>query len=249
MYLLLSCFVLLLGALSITAQVPSDRALAGLRGNVKSVETATQETDRTGKPAYPVEKQSTDEYDPSGNLVKSIHHVSGGRTVYFMLDGKRVSRYEQIPGAKSITVQVPVSSAEPAPEPARKKGDGRYERRYEYKLDPSGRVTEVVSYNSDGTLHETRRFKYDASGRIASETVSDPKRAVYGDEFLYDAGGIVIGRNAAFYLASGEREVTPFRYSKIKLDAQGNWIYRVTSQGEGKDAEVVSIETRKITYH
>ena len=248
MKLLLST-ILISGILNSSAQVPSDRELAGLRGSVKSVEISAQETDRTGKPAYPVEKQDTHEYDRGGTLIKTTHHVSGGRSIYFTLDGKHVSRYEHIPGAKTITVQVPVGAPADISRSAGSKGDPRYEYRYDRKLDPSGRVTAIERYNSDGSLRETRAFTYDTAGRIATETLVEPKGPVLGDIYKYDAKGVVIQRASVFYLASGEREVIPFRYSNIKLDAHGNWVYRVVTQGEGKDAEIVSIETRKITYH
>lgn len=232
--------------------MPNDRELAGLRGNVKTVETSRQETDRAGKPAYPIEKESTDEFDRSGTLIRTTHHVSGGRSLYFTLEGNRVSLYEQIPGAKPVVVNVPVGSAssDAPPEPAKAKGDSRFESRYEYKIDTGGRVTAIKRYDNGGSLRETRKFTYDAAGRIATETLVEPKGPVLGDIYHYDANGGVTQRDSVFYLASGGSEVTPFRYSNIKLDEHGNWIERAVSQvDESGKVEVIHIETRKITYH
>jgi hypothetical protein len=247
MRLLLPLIVLLL-PLVIAAQLRSDRDLAGLHGTVKAVETSRQETDRAGKPAYPIEKESTDEYDRSGDLIKTTHHVSGGRTTYYMLDGKRVSKYETIDSSKVKMVEVPVGTAPPS-EPKKAKGDPRYEYLYEYRSDKGGRVIAVERYNNDDSLRDARKFTYDAAGRVASETTIEGKGPSFGDVYKYDANGTVIQRDSIFYMANGEKEVTPFYYSKIKLEDHGNWLYRLVTQGEGKDAQIIAIETRKITYH
>lgn len=246
MKLLLPIVAIICSSLVISAQTANDLALSGLRGKVKLVETWTRETDRSGKPAYPAQKESTDEYDITGNLVRSTHHVTAGRTIYFTLDGQRVSRYEQIgPGIK---VEVPVGTAEESGR-AKTSGDSRYEYRYTYIRDSAGRVVQIDEHRNDGTLWQVRKFTYDEAGRLASETVTKDGRLSHGDLYKYDANGVLIERGSVLYLISGEKEVTPFRFSRHKLDRQGNWIERTMSQGEGPDAEIIAVETRKITYH
>ncbi len=239
----------MISGLGIIAQPASDRTLAGLRGIVKVVDSWSQNTDANGKPEYPIEKQSTDEYDKAGNLVKSTHHVSRGRSLYFIIDGDRVSKYEQFGEPLTVhTIAAPAGTAE-APAPPKQTGDPRYEHKYTYKLDNLGRIIEIVDHRNDGRLFETRKFTYDESGRLATETAIRDGRPSHGDIFKYDANGNVIERGGVFYLFSGEKEVTPFRYSKIKLDAKGNWVERTVTQVDGAKAEVIAIETRKIKYY
>jgi hypothetical protein len=244
-----SIIVLMIGSVCVIAQTASDRTLAGLRGNVKTVETSSQETDARGKPAYPVEKQSTDEYDEEGNLVKSTYHVSRGRSIYFKLDGNRVSKYEQFgPELTVQTVVTPAGTSE-TPGPEHKQGDPRYEHKFTYKYDRSGRITEIDDHKNDGSLWQTRKFTYDEAGRLASETVIEKGRPSHGDIYKYDGDGTVIERGSVFFLFSGEKEVTPFQYSKIKLDSKGNWTERTVSQSVEGKPEIISIETRKIKYY
>ena len=239
----------MISGLGIVAQPMSDRALAGLRGNVKTVETSSQSIDMDGKASYPVEKQSTDEYDKSGNLVKTTSHVSRGHSLYLTIDGKRVSKWEQTGEPLIIQTLPGPGGIANDPAPPKQTGDARYEHKYTYKYDTSGRITEIEDHRNDGSLWQTRKFTYDAAGRLASEIVTEKGRPSHGDTYKYDASGTGIERGGIFYLASGEKEVTPFLYSRIKIDSQGNWIERTVSQGNGESAEVIAIETRKIKYH
>jgi len=248
MKFLLSTVVLTICSVGVFAQQGTDRELAGLRGKVKVVENWSQDTERDGKPIYKNAIQSADEYDQSGSLVKSTYHVSAGRSIYFLLDGKRVSKYEQLEG-RPVPQLITVAGAPETPAPAENKGDPRYEHRYAYKFDSSGRIIAIEDYKNDGRLWETRKFTYDAAGRIAGETISRDGKPEFDYIFKYDAGGTMIEKESVWYWVNGGKETTLYRYSKIKADSRGNWTERTVTQGDGKDAEIIMVESRKIKYH
>src|SRR5687768_8371911 len=126
MKFLLSTIVLTVCSLGVVAQQGTDRGLEGLHGKVKLVENWSRDTDRDGKPAYPAGIQSADEYDQAGNLLTSTYYISGGRSIYFVLDGQRVSRYEEFEGP-TVKKLITVVGAPESPAPAKKQGDPRYD--------------------------------------------------------------------------------------------------------------------------
>jgi YD repeat-containing protein len=150
---------------------------------------------------------------------------------------------------RQVPQLITIAGAPETPAPAENKGDPRYEHRYTYKFDLSGRITEIEDRKNDDSLWETRRFTYDAAGRVATEIIIKNGKPEFAFGFKYDAGGTRIEKESVWYYVNGEKETTVFRYSDIKLDSRGNWTQRRVSQVEGKDAESVMIETRKITYH
>jgi hypothetical protein len=215
----------------VLARVRSDAEDEGLRGNVKTVFTESE--DLSGTWSVQGRKPSWLEYyDSLGNLTKRDFYDYKGNlseiTVYGYLDVGRVSRSKRIEreyNPPPITLGPPTG---PAPKP-----DARYSNKFTFQYDEQKRLTEKSWFMNNGELQIRYVYKY--SGNQV-------------EELLYSADGSLNQRYLAILDGKGNKtERTSFetgngavrdKYSyTYEFDAHGNWVKQTTSKWMTKDGK------------
>lgn len=250
--------VVLLSLVPCSAQKMTDREFSGLKGDVKLVSESEQKlSPETGK-----EEPTTDtEYAKVGNELQKTNHFFGSRTIYFVLDGAKVSRSEKFAESKFKleSIATIVGSSDTAPTSKEKakpsnvrKTDERFEYRYEYKYDARGRIVREIQYTNTGERDDDTEYVYDKVGHLAAETKKIPGQGTFKDTYRYDSNGMLVENTAIFYTESGARQFTlSYTYSDYKLDGNGNWIERkeaVKHADEPNEIPKVTVQRRRITY-
>lgn len=225
----------------------TDRELEGFRGKVKVVESWSEDSGPDGKPAKRPEVMDIEAYDLEGNRVSSTSYWTGEKNTYFALDGDRVAKTERITNDPRVKMQI-LGTIETGDE--KKPKDNRFDERYKYEYNKNGRITEVKQYLSDGNLWLTKKFTYDAAGRIILEIGTIEDRPRFQQSVIYDANGNEVESIYVDYDSRGKKDTDYFKYTNYKFDNAGNWIKRTeTTLDKDKNVTRVRIAGRTITYH
>lgn len=186
-------------------------------------------------------------YDERGNMTEIIHYnISGeviGKDIYKFddknheiekdnywkgkLNGKVITTYDY----KSMIVTVSFYN-----------GDGRFERKYHYKIDDKG--NQLENYDWSGALTSKSRFEYNDKGKITKEYSEawgmDTTNAVI--VYKYDEHDIEIKRTITDLNTNSVSSVkTDYTYDKF-----GNWIKQVTTWSWSDSRKT---EKREIEYY
>jgi hypothetical protein len=229
------------------SQRMTDRDLEGFRGNVKVVESWSEQQGPDGKPVKKPEVMNIEAYDIEGNRVSETSYWTGEKNTYFVLDGDRVAKTERITNDPRVKIQM-LGTIETGGQ--KKPKDKRFDERYKYEYDKSGRITELKQYFSDGKLWLTKKFTYDTAGRIILEKGTIEDRPRYQESLTYDSNGNEIESVYVDYDSQGKKDTDYFKYTNYKFDKAGNWIERTeTTLDKDKKVTRVGIAGRTITYH
>jgi hypothetical protein len=143
------------------------------------------------------------------------------------------------------------------PPKARKKGPGRddrYDERYEYKYDDSGRLIDKLSYENNGDLNGRVVFNYTGDQKEQLIYVRNNKRAEKKVDLLAGRSVWILDRNGNPVKAFGYADDRVLITSEFKYtyDSQGNWITRTTNAQiewePNKPEKRTEFEIRTITY-
>lgn len=224
----------------------SDASDEGLRGNVRSVLTESEDLSGTWS-VQGRKRNSFATYNDKGNKVREERYDYTGNlteiTVYGFIDGSRVSASRWIEHEYNPPPVLSVS-----PPGASTKSDSRYGYRYEFKYDARKRLIEKTYFHSSGKIWLRYAYKYDGN-KI--------ERMVYAEDgslnqrylsVLDDKGNEI--ETTVFEIEGPVRHKDSFAY---EFDAKGNWTKRTTSRIVMKDGreqrEPSSVYFRKITYY
>lgn len=224
----------------------SDAIDEGLRGNVKTVTSETQ--DLSGTSSVPGRKRNSFEtYNEQGNKLRTEFYDYQGNLdrifVYGFIDGSRV--------ADSRTIEHeynPPRGSAPPPASTGKKSDPRYHYKFDFKYDDKKRLIEKTWIQNNGDVW--LRYVYKYSGNQMENLVYGADGSV-NQRYLYkldDKGNQV--EQTIFERDGSIRVKRSFTY---EFDGKGNWTKRSTSQVVMKDGraqlEPASVQFRTITYY
>ena len=200
----------------------SDLHKDNLKGKVKSVAVYNIDHDRRQTDKYIVSEEL---YNEEGDRVRGVYYNDNSEprsvAVYGYVDGMRVARWGsvkdesgQLPADSSV--QMPVSDQE---QPARK-SDARFDTKYVYKYDPSGRLAEEVHLSNAGELQTRTVYKYESpTRRLIREFAGGRDELARTTETLDDAGNVV-----ELWLYDEYKKVQDIQVIKHEFDSHGNWI-------------------------
>jgi hypothetical protein len=104
--------------------------------------------------------------------------------------------------------------------------DGTLSRRYVYTYGANGQLAQVLlyKYDDDGSIEEKRISTYDEQENVIASSCFDEDQRPIEDrmEWKYNDDGEII-ESATFDLRGGRYSTTSYSYDR---DAQGNWIKR-----------------------
>lgn len=230
----------------------TDARDANLKGKVKSV--THRHTDHASPHSPKRMLTGEDLYNEAGNRVRSIDwdDISPvGVTVYGYLDKMRVSRRGNIEYTDcekpAIQTCVPLVHALPTPKDAAK-ADDRYDLRWVYKYDPSGRLAEEVHLNNRGEILTRTVYTYETDARrVVLHFAAGPEPLARVVEIIDPAHGNIVEE----WLHDEDQKVNAIRYYSYKLDDRGNWIeQKITERWPPeKRTKPVATAYRTITYY
>lgn len=202
-----------------------DREVKNLKGNVKSVESASSPIDKSsGRAEARRVRTGREEFDPAGNLTVETQYDQFGEVLvvvtHSFLDGERVVK-EELKGGR---------------------GSG-YAVKLKYKYDSDGKRIESTHVLSDGSTptrlvynfngNEREELQYSAGGSLAYKYVHK----------LDDKGNEVETVTTRYVGVRDPVNVTT-TYKYVEFDSHGNWTRRQESR-EGNSWMIY----RTITYH
>ena len=228
----------------------SDLYKDNLKGKVKSVALYNIDHERRQTDKFIVSEEF---YNEEGDRVRGVYYNDNSRprsvAVYGYVNGVRVARWGsvkdqngQLPSDRSV--QVPVSDQQPT-----RKSDKRYDTKYIYKYDSSGRLAEEVHVSNAGELQTRTVYKYESPTRRLIQEFADGKEELARTtETLDDAGNVV-----ELWLYDEDKKVQDIQVIKHEFDSQGNWIVEkvfIKETVDGKtDLKPLATNFRTITYY
>lgn len=247
----------------------SDAKLERLKGQVKSIVSTSKAISGyadwvlSDKTKY----QTTSLYNKEGELIEKIHEGGSNRKyVYSKVDGYKTFKSVELKAPEknpphvtgrwgSVEKEEPIEPNEKLTEP-----DKRFDFKYIYEINSSGRVIAERQYGNDGKLFRKRTFDYNKAGILVKETEEDTvARMTYS--FTYDANGNVVEvMKTRDIKGAGTDSKERITYTEFRFDSEGNWIERkVTSYIEteplpqykipAKTYTLVNAESRTLTYY
>lgn len=234
--------VLLLTSLlapSVLGQKP-DRETQNLKGNVKSVESATSRMDQSsGRPERARQRTSREEFDASGNLTVETRYDQYGDVVavlaYSYLEGERVVK-EQTKDKRGLGVRPRNPGPSRAPDPP-------YTAKLQYKYDSHGNRIETTQVFSNGSPSTKQVYSYSSNER-AEQIYSADGALTYKFAHKLDDKGNEVETVTTRYEDSRDPLQVTTTYKYLEFDSQGNWTRRMESRGN--ESWIVH---RTITYY
>lgn len=244
----------------------SDEALKGLIKNVVTEEEQYYESVLFGETE--INLQSVDDYDPKGNLTKSVLYVANlprAVRLYGFLKGERVfretRRYPLISLATDEKEKKQTVTPPPPPETRIFKVKHKYDekgRLLEKKVvSEQGHELEILTFR-DKTVERAFDDAYYIFGPNHFEKTKVTSKLDATGNSLEDSTLVRQGTNPRFHSIPGQpylENYSPrYRTEKVvheyQFDAKGNWIKRVTSVVT-KDKGLVPayVTYRRITYY
>lgn len=245
----------------------SDTKLKGLKGQVKSLVSTSKsisgyaEWVLKDKTKY----QTTYLFNSEGELTESIHEGSSiTKAIYSKIEGYKTSRTVELktPEKRDQDRFTVMGSKEEPIEPNEKltEPDKRFDFKYVYETDKSGRVISERQYENNGKLFRKRTFEYNKAGTLVKET-EEGSTAVMTYSFIYDDKGNVVEVNKTRDLkVAGSDSKERITYTEFKFDSVGNWTERKTTSYietepmpqykiPAKTYTLVNVEYRTLTYY
>jgi hypothetical protein len=246
----LLCFVLLLVGTAYAQTKQSDREFEGLKGGVKSV--LTERADANMKAGKLVEskrrKHEHMTFEPNGNssVLKHFQWDTGElfeTRTFIQIDGDKATNIEIGPGSITGTLTEQPPDAKPA-----KPWDPRYDYKFKYKYDNSGRIVEETMWQGDGD--PWLRYLYEYLPGERRELVFD-KDGVLNQKYIYklDAKGNET-EMITYDTITGEIEGKE-KYTYPRFDRQGNWTKRIEYEADsdsGFKFKLREVKYRTLTY-
>ena len=233
-------------------EVRSDLFHQNLKGRVKSVATYNIDHDRRQTDKFIVSEEF---YNEDGDRTQGVYYNDYSQprnvAVYGFIDNMRVARWGDVkdkngkrPSDRSV--QVPVSDKERRPA---KKTDKRYDTRYVFKYDSSGRLAEEVHLSNTGELLTRTVYKYETpTRRLIREFADGTDEIARTTEILDDAGNVI-----ELWLYDEYKKVQDIQVIKHEFDPQGNWIVEKVfvkeTVGDTTNLKPLATNFRTITYY
>ena len=231
-------------------RIGSDLQRENLKGKVKSVATFNIDHDRRQTVKFIV---SEDFYTEDGDLIRSVAYNDNsqprGVGVYGYLDNMRVSRWGSVTDEKGempsgSTMQVPVGMSQ-----EKAKADRRYDTRFTYKYDKSGRLVEEVHFSNAGELLTRTVHKYETpTRRLILEYAGGKEELARLFHILDDRGNVI-----ELWMYDEDKKVQDIQVMKHQFDAQGNWIVEEVFVKETVNGKInlrpLATNYRTITYY
>lgn len=267
--LFLAVLVLALSITTFSQVKVSDAKLEGLKGPVKKV----VQTDKavSGYAEWVLKDttkyQTTYLFNKDGELTESIHEGgSNSRLVYTKVDGFKTFKSFELKGPENGQMRVtgtwgspekekPIEPHEKLTEP-----DKRFDHRFVYETDGSGRVISERQYGNDGKLFRKKTFKYDQTGLLTNEIEENTvARMTYSYKYD-DKGNEIEVFKTRDIKGAGSDSKERIVHSEMKFDSVGNWTERKTSRYTETEGNAqykippqkytfVDVQYRTITYH
>jgi hypothetical protein len=245
----------------------SDTKLMGLRGQVKSLVNTGKSISGYAdwvlkdKTKY----QTTYSFDKNGDLTEEINlGGSNSKYVYSNIDGNKTFKTIELDTPKTtgqrFTVagdreEKPIEPDERLTEP-----DKRFDFKYVYETDKSGKTVIERQYQNNGKLFRKRTLMYNDAGVLTNKTEED-SGAIETYSYVYDNKGNAIEVNKTRHIkgpGTDSRDQTI--YSEYKFDSVGNWTTRKITTYSDSDAEpkdnipaqkytFVDVQWRTLTYY
>jgi hypothetical protein len=223
-------FFILILFLTVSAQEKmSDREFDGFKGDVKSVSIETMPVSGAGVAGN--NKKRTDwekwTYNFAGMKMSEVNPAGKSKTVFRYIDDYKESEMTVAEGGKSKPTT----------------------QKFTYEFDSQGRIKTEKIYFNKNRPPIIKSFKYDGNGRRIEKFVDSPTANIK-TVYKYDAKGNLIEETQSqkgkgeFGSDSKSRTV----YSDHKVDAQGNWTERKSTNYYEGGEPYVSMDYRVITY-
>ena len=245
----------------------SDTKLKGLKGQVKSVVSTSDaisgyaEWVMKDKTKY----QTTYLFNREGELIESIHEGgSNSKYIYSKIDGYKTFKTIELKAPENNLPRfsvAPLSKEDPIEPNEKLTGpDKRFEFKYVYETDSSGRVVSERQFVNTGKLFRKRLFEYNKTGVLTKETEEDTIARMTHSFTLDGKGNVVEVNKTRDIKVSGSDSKTRTTYTELKFDATGNWTQRKSTSYSENDAmpeynmpastdTLVNVEYRTITYY
>ena len=222
-----------------------------LKGKVKSVATYNIDHDRQQTDKYIVSEEF---YNQDGDRIRGVYYNDNSQprnvAVYGFVDNMRVARWGDVkdkngklPSDRSV--QMPVSDKNPAA----KNADKRFDTRYVFKYDETGRLAEEEHLSATGELLTRTVYKYETpTRRLIREFAGGTDELARMTEILDDAGNVI-----ELWLYDEDKKVQDIQVIKREFDPQGNWTVEkvfVKQTAAGKtNLKPLATNYRTITYY
>ena len=262
--------VLILGLsyLAVAQTSVSDTKLMQLKGQVKTLVSTSKSISGYAEWVLKdkTKHETTYQFDLNGVLTEEVYTGSSNSRVAF----SKVDGYKTL---KSIKVEQPKTgapkytgfgSSEPEKpiEPNEKltAPDNRFDFKYVYETDNSGKVTVERQYGNTGKLFRKRTFEYGPAGNLVQEREEDSV-AVMKYKYRYDDAGTLFEVNETRDIkGAGADSKDRIVYSDYKFDSMGNWTERKSTTYSNVDGmpqynipaksyTFVNLEFRTIIYY
>lgn len=234
------------------ARPRSDAQDANLKGRVKSIATHVIDYEN-GKTSRVL--SSEEFYGEDGSLVRAVdYHEDGyprGVSVYGYIDGARVSRWGPVvyfdgEGYASTGTELTTLYNNP---PTTSPKDKRYDVRFLYKYDPSGRLAEETHFSNAGEVLTRTVYEYEKADRRLQREFAEGKQELARLTEILDPAGNVL----EIWYYDEDKKVSEIRTNTYEFDPQGNWTVKKTFEKQtvkGKPfLKPLSISYRTITYY
>jgi hypothetical protein len=222
-----------------------------LKGKVKSVATYNIDHERAQKDKYIVSEEF---YNEDGDRVRGVYYNDTAQprsvAVYGYLDNMRVARWGSVTDEQGRlptdrSVQVPVSDKQQRG----RKPAGRYDTRYVFKYDPSGRPAEEVHLSNTGELLTRTVYTYESpTRRLVREFAGGVEEIARMTEILDTTGNVM-----ELWLYDENKKVQDIQVMEREFDAQGNWTIEKVFIKETVDGKTnlkpLATNFRTITYY
>lgn len=230
----------------------TDAQDTGIKGSVKRVIEEEEFFDDDGK-TQGRKFRAIRDYDSAGYLVRSIPFDSKGEpyevTVYGYIDGMRVTRSKDVPGAEILTGAM--SAGDQALFEATRKPDTRFDSEYRYKYE-NGQLIEKHMFYRDGSAG--MRYTYRRTGNEFEELAYGYDRKL-NQKYVskLDERGNEAELLDVAVINQQWRGDRKYKFKYESFDNHGNWTKRVKSRvltEDGKEVHKPWYATyRTITYH
>jgi TonB family protein len=234
-------FLLLFGANP--AAEKSDRERDGFKNVVGMVrDEVAPITNDSGKP---VEGQRSRKqkikYDEKGNLTAEVFYQNDRvSNVHFYTPVSRGIR-EEVAYDRNPPPDRPPSPSQP------NTVEERTAFKHTYKYDNNGNQVEEIVTTLEGSPVSKEEWKYNAKGQhIEAQGFDEKGEKTFRGVYAYDAKGML----STSTLYDSQNKVVAKKTFTYELDAQGNWVKRITSKTlDNGTAEPVEAIYRSITYY
>jgi len=221
----------------------SDRERDGFTGPAKRVsETVTRTDPDPGNSSKKICTQMTYVYDRDGRLAQRLYKECGSDqenrlTFIYAPGGSRSTKSEDIDG----------NQIRPTPKSFNLGYDDNGPLRDVFKYDADGRLTEMSSLRSKGSLINKTTYKYDSKGRLAETDYLGPDGAISErDSNIYDGDSNLLESVYRWSIST----ISVTKYSDYEFNPRGDWIKRrEVTESQSSRPKFIYVSQREIEYY